>query len=203
MNESPADRLVLPGELLGTAEEFVPGQGTYEDRGRIYAALLGHARVDPKDRAIRVEALNAIPEVHEGDRVYARVEEVKSAMAICTVLTIGEGKRAVPGNPEAIVHISKAQDGYTESLDDVFQPGDILLAKVIQTGGSIKLTTAGTEYGVVSARCQVCHAILNVTGHDLTCPRCGHRERRKLAGVETPAAPAPNRPHRDRERHRR
>jgi exosome complex component CSL4 len=184
MNDSPNDRLVLPGELLGTAEEFVPGHGTYEDGGRIYAALLGHARLDPKDRAIRVEALNAIPEVKEGDLVFARVDEVKSAMAVCTIIAVGSNKRTVPGAPEGTVHISKAKDGYTETLGDEFQPGDILQARVIQTGSSVKLSTASLELGVVSARCQVCHALLAPSGKELTCPRCGNRERRKLAGVE-------------------
>jgi exosome complex RNA-binding protein Csl4 len=71
--------LVLPGDLLGTAEEFVPGQGTYEDKGRVYAALFGHTQVDPQARAISVHALNAIPRIAEGDLVYARVDEIKSA----------------------------------------------------------------------------------------------------------------------------
>ncbi|HEV8050301.1 MAG TPA: RNA-binding protein, partial [Thermoplasmata archaeon] len=78
------DPLVVPGDLLGTAEEFVPGRGTYEDRGKIYSALLGHRRVDPSDRAVRVDAVHAVPTIHEDDLVYGRVDEVKSAMAIVT-----------------------------------------------------------------------------------------------------------------------
>ncbi|MCI4350279.1 MAG: exosome complex RNA-binding protein Csl4 [Thermoplasmata archaeon] len=180
--------------MLGTAEEFVPGRGTYEDSGRIYAALLGHARVDPSDRAVRVEAINAIPEVKEGDLVYARVDEVKSAMAVCTIIAVGSNKRTVPGAPEGTVHISKAKDGYTETLGDEFQPGDIVLARVLQTGSSVKLSTQSLELGVVSARCQVCHALLAPTGKDLTCPRCGNRERRKLAGVEGSGGPTSSGP---------
>ncbi|MCI4319556.1 MAG: exosome complex RNA-binding protein Csl4 [Thermoplasmata archaeon] len=202
MNDSPNDRLVLPGELLGTAEEFVPGRGTYEDGGRIYAALLGHARVDPKDRAVRVEALNAVPEIKEGDLVFARVDEVKSAMAVCTIIAVGSSKRTVPGAPEGTVHISKAKDGYTDTLADEFQPGDVIQARVLQTGSSIKLSTATLELGVVSARCQVCHAILTTTGKELTCPRCGHRERRKLAGVEGSGGPTSSGPPPDRDRRR-
>ena len=184
--------LVLPGELLGTAEEFVPGHGTYEDHGRIYAALMGHRHVDPSDRAIRVDAIHPIPEVKEGDLVYARVDEVKSAMAICTVLSLAHDRRGVPGAPEGTVHISKAKEGYTESLQDEFQAGDILLARLLQSHPTIKLTTAPANLGVVSARCQVCHGLLEKGAKGLECPRCGNREARKLAqgyeGLHSPVA---------------
>ncbi|MGI0133182.1 MAG: exosome complex RNA-binding protein Csl4 [Thermoplasmata archaeon] len=181
MSETTPGSLVLPGDLLGTAEEFVPGRGTYEDHGKIYAALLGHRRVDPSDRAVRVDALHAIPHVADGDVVLARVDEVKSAMAICTVLGVSTSRRAVPGAPEGTVHISKARDGYTDSLSTEFQPGDLLLARVLQSAPTIKLTTAPPNLGVVSARCQVCHGLLQRAGQELECPRCGNRERRKTA----------------------
>jgi len=182
VKENAASELVLPGDLLGTAEEFVPGRGTYEDHGRIYSSLLGHRHIDPRDKAIRVDALHPVPKVGEEDIVYARVDEVKSAMAVCTVLSLASGRRPVPGAPEGTVHISKAKDGYTESLADAFQSGDILLARVLQSHPTIKLTTASPNLGVVSSRCQVCHALLERgTKDQLHCPRCGNVETRKLA----------------------
>jgi exosome complex component CSL4 len=196
MSEIGTGRLVLPGELLGTAEEFVPGRGTYEDSGRIYAALLGHPRVDPSDRAIRVDALNAIPSIAENDTIYGRVDEIKSAMAIVTVLAAAASGRGVPGTPEGTIHISKAKDGYTETLADEFAPGDLVLARVIQSRPTIKLTTGPSFLGVVAARCQVCHGLLAKHGQELECPRCGHRERRKIAAeygqtFAPPASPGP------------
>jgi exosome complex component CSL4 len=181
MSTEPTNTLVIPGELLGTAEEFVPGHGTYEDRGKIYAALLGHRRVDPSDRAVRVEALNAIPSVHDEDLIYGRVDEVKSAMAIVTILTAATSQRPVPGAPEGTVHISKAKDGYTEALSDEFAPGDLIVARVLQSHPSVKLTTAAADLGVVAARCQSCHSLLGRGDKELKCPRCGNREHRKVA----------------------
>ncbi|MGI0150979.1 MAG: hypothetical protein ACREC5_03460, partial [Thermoplasmata archaeon] len=69
MSESPSNpaTLVLPGDLLGTAEEFVPGLGAYEVGGRVFAALLGHPEIDPKARAVSVRAIHAIPRLSEGD----------------------------------------------------------------------------------------------------------------------------------------
>jgi exosome complex component CSL4 len=199
MTAAPENRFVLPGDLLGAAEEYLPGPGTYEDGGRIFAALLGHTRLDPKSRTIAVSAIHSIPHVGEGDVVYARVDEVKSAMAVCTVLSAGDNRRTVPGAPEGTVHISKAKDGFTDSLADEFSVVDIPLAKVLQAQPTIKLTTAPPALGVVSARCQVCHGLLDVSGRELLCPRCGHREHRKLAReyghIPTARDAGPHAPH--------
>ncbi len=189
MDEAGLPELVLPGDYLGAAEEYLPGRGTYEDRGRIYASLLGRPAIDPTDRTIRVDPRNAVPEIQEGDLVYARVDEIKTAMAVCTVLTPATSRRGVPGKPEGTVHISKAKEGYTETLSGEFAVGDILLARVLQAHPSVKLSTAQPTLGVVSARCQACHALLSLGSKEPTCPRCGHKERRKLARGATPLPP--------------
>lgn len=181
---SSSETLVVPGDLLGTAEEFVPGRGTYEDRGKIYAALLGHRKVDPSDRAVHVDAIHPVPIIHDEDVVYGRVDEVKSAMAIVTILVGATNQRTVPGTPEGTIHISKAKDGYTEALSEEFAAGDLVVARVLQSHPSIKLTTAASDLGVVTARCQSCHALLGRGEKgELRCPRCGNREHRKVASA--------------------
>jgi exosome complex component CSL4 len=181
MSSTDLPKLALPGDYLGAAEEFVPGPGTYENRGRIYASVLGVPQVEPRDRTVRVDPRNAVPEVRDDELVYARVEELKTAMAICKVLATATSSRPVPGTPEGTVHISKAKDGYTESLSSEFAVGDLLLARVLQAQPTIKLSTAANSLGVVAARCQVCHALLTPGPKELVCPRCGHHEHRKLA----------------------
>lgn len=188
-NSPDLPRLALPGDYLGTAEEFLPGRGTYEDRGRIYASLLGSPSLDPRDRTVHVAPRNGIPEIQEGELVYARVDELKTAMAVCTIIGTSTSARTVPGAPEGTVHISKAKDGYTEALSEVFAVGDVLLARVLQAHPSVKLSTAAPNLGVISARCQVCHALLQRSGKGLVCPRCGHEESRKLAQGELPTVP--------------
>jgi exosome complex component CSL4 len=197
MSDPELPKLVLPGDYLGAAEQFLPGRGTYEDRGRIYASVLGQPAIDPRDRTVRIEPRNAVPEVREDDLVYARVEEIKTAMAIVEVLATATSKRPVPGFPEATVHISKAKEGYTETLAGEFAVGDILLARVLQSHPSIKLSTAASTLGVVSARCQVCHALLTMGPKELVCPRCGHTERRKLAKGPQPLRPGSHEPSAD------
>jgi exosome complex component CSL4 len=188
MTPEDLPKFVLPGEYLGAAEEYLPGRGTYEHAGRIYASVVGTPAIDPRDKTVRVEAANGVPQLQDDDLVYARVDEIKTAMAICTVLRSATSDRGIPGEPEGTVHISKAKDGYTETLNSEFAVGDILLAKVLQAHPSVKLTTAPATLGVVSARCQVCHGLLRTGPKELVCPRCGHHERRKLA--QGPAPPA-------------
>ncbi len=189
MTETELPKLVLPGEYLGAAEEFLPGPGTYEDRGRIYAAVLGSPTVEARDRSVRVAPRNPVPSIEDGELVYARVDELKTAMAICTILSTASNPRGIPGTPEGTVHISKAKEGYTESLAGEFAVGDLILARVLQARPSVKLSTAAGNLGVVAARCQVCHALLAVKGKELVCPRCGHREHRKLAVGEIAGRP--------------
>ena len=191
MSDPELPNLVLPGDYLGAAEEYLPGRGTYENRGRIYASVLGTPQVDPRDRTVRVDARNGIPEVAEGDLVYARVEEVKTAMLICAMLGRAGARRRLPGDPEGTVHISKARDGYTESFQGEFAVGDVLLARVLQSKPSVQLTTAPASLGVVAARCQTCHALLapGSKANEMVCPRCGAVERRKVAKGPRPDVP--------------
>jgi exosome complex component CSL4 len=37
---------VLIGDYLGTIEEFVPGDGTYAEEGKIYASTIGPVVID-------------------------------------------------------------------------------------------------------------------------------------------------------------
>ncbi|MCI4348351.1 MAG: exosome complex RNA-binding protein Csl4 [Thermoplasmata archaeon] len=183
MKASESRRVVVPGDLLGTAEEFVPGRGTYEHEGRIFAALLGHSSVDSSSRSVSVHALHAVPELNEGDLVIGRVDELKSAMAIVDVLAAYPSNRTVPGAPEGTIHVSKVKDGYAENLADELASGDLVLARILQSRPSIKLTTAPPSLGVVLARCQRCHGSMELSSSrkDLVCPRCGNQERRKIS----------------------
>jgi exosome complex component CSL4 len=181
MSAEELPKLVVPGDLLGTAEEYVPGRGTYEYNGQVYAALLGHPRVDGQAKTVTVEALHAIPHLAEGEAVYARVDEIKAAMLVVTVLRSATTDRIVPGFPEGTIHISKAKDSYVEDLSREFAVGDLVKAEVLQGYPVVKLSTQGPAYGVVAARCSDCHSPMTSREGGLLCPRCGRKEHRKVS----------------------
>jgi exosome complex component CSL4 len=183
MQEDAEMKFVLPGEYLGTAEELAPGRGTYEYKGTIYAALMGYRSVDAKAKTVTVKAIHEIPHLTEGEIVYARVEEIKMAMLVTTVLCSAANGRIVPGYPEGTVHISKAKDSYVDRLDREFAIGDILKAKVLTGHPAVRLSTQSADLGVVSARCQDCHGMLTKIEKGLICTRCGRKEERHLSSA--------------------
>jgi exosome complex component CSL4 len=197
MSDPSDQQLVLPGDLLGTAEEFVPGRGTYEYNGKVYAALLGHPNIDTQNRTVTVTAVHEVPHLAEGDQVYARIEEIKSAMLVTVVLSSARTGRIVPGNPEGTVHISKAKESYVEELSREFAIGDILKAEVLQGYPVVKLSTQGPHLGVVSGRCTDCRGLLTLAdANHLICSRCGRKEQRKVSreygGRQVPEGPSPS-----------
>jgi len=174
-------KMVLPGDEIAVAEEFEPGEGTYEKNGRVYAATPGVLILDPANRVARVRAFNPPAELRVGDIVYGTIDDIRGMMATATVLAIHGRTRQVSGEAEGTIHISNVSEDYTEDIHDKFRLGDIIRAKVIQVKPSVQLTTAEANLGVVKALCSVCRGPLELRGHDLYCPRDERTERRKVA----------------------
>ncbi len=52
--EPVEEKIVLPGDLVGTSEEFTPKSGTFESKGSIYASVTGVVKINNKERSISV-----------------------------------------------------------------------------------------------------------------------------------------------------
>lgn len=172
---------VLPGDRLGVVEEFLPGGGTYEDDGNIYANFTGTARIDNKNKRVTVTPTTRIPELpKEGATVLASVTYTHEKMAAVQIWQI-DGKSLQ--NPfTALLHISSSSPRYERSMSDVCKAGDILRARVIDMTNRIpQLTTAGRGLGVVKAFCSQCGGVLDFGSRKLQCVSCGNIERRRLA----------------------
>jgi exosome complex component CSL4 len=174
-------KMVLPGDEIAVAEEFEPGEGTYERNGLVFAAAPGVLYLDPENRVARVRAFNPPAELKLGDIVYGVVEDIRGMMATATILAIHGRSRQISGESDGTVHISNVSEDYTEDIHDKFRLGDIIRAKVIQVKPSLQLTTAEPNLGVVRAFCSVCRGPLELRGRDLYCPRDERPERRKFA----------------------
>jgi exosome complex component RRP4 len=68
-------RIVLPGELIGKREGRKLGIGIYEERGRVYAKVLGLLRENENE--ISVIPLSGVYQPRVGDRVIGRVVKVE------------------------------------------------------------------------------------------------------------------------------
>jgi exosome complex component CSL4 len=185
--ETPEENLekggfVLPGELVGTTEEFKPGTGTTVSAGDIYSTATGNVIIDKKARIVSVKPNTLTPNILKvGDIVYGRVTDVRESGAMVEIAGI-EGKegREVVNTRLGDIHVSNVRDSYVKRLADEFRPSDIIRARVIDTERT-RLTTAEDSLGVVKAYCSNCRGELVLEGKKLKCPACNMTETRKIS----------------------
>ena len=68
--------LVMPGDFLGIVEQYLPGEGTFDDNGTIKSSIFGNVNLDLKNKQVSVSPLTGSPVILEkGDMVYAASEE--------------------------------------------------------------------------------------------------------------------------------
>lgn len=176
-------QFVLPGTELGFTEEFIPGDGTYEEDGKIFSSLTGSASVDPKERKISVvPKVGTIPVLKNGDIVVGDIVDVKQQLAIVDIMRLKGVERSLPGTMDGTIHISQVKDSYVSELSKEFRAGDIVIGKVVNAGRiSIQLTTNGKELGVIRAFCYNCNLPLTRIDDKLKCNTCGRVEERRLS----------------------
>ena len=171
---------VLPGDKLGVIEQYLPGAGTYEKDGIIYANFTGNARIDLKNKRVTVLPTTRVPPVpKEGSTVIASVIHASDKMATVNIWKINDKTIQIPFT--AMLHISSSSPRYERNMSDVCKAGDIIRARVIEINRIPQLTTAGRGLGVVKAFCSKCGATLEFKNRRLQCPSCGNIERRRLA----------------------
>lgn len=178
-------KLVFPGDELAIAEEFVPGPGTYEEDGKVYAAWLGEAVLDTADFTVRVVPKTKTPvTLKEGDEVVGVIHDTRSSMAIVDVVArVDAPWRPIAGDTNGTLHISKVSDDYVSSMDDAFKRGDRVRAKVVATDPSLQLTTKEQHLGIVKSRCPRCATDMVVRAEALVCPECEWKDLGKVSSL--------------------
>lgn len=176
---------VVPGIFLSTVEEFMPGEGAYEENGKVYSSRAGPVLVDIKTKRISVFSTASVPPVvKRGDVVVGRIEEVRDQAAEVRVGVIrGREERELPGPGMGRIHVSHVRAGYVSDLIKEFRAGDVVRAKVLNVSRELaELSTEGSDLGVIVATCSRCREPLRKEGpRRLRCPSCDHVEFRKLA----------------------
>ncbi len=174
--------IAVIGDYLGTIEEFVPGDGTYADDGKIYASNIGIAILDHKNQTVRIEG-KIQTELKVGDIVFGEVLSVKKNIVTVIVRKIMgfEGIMDIKTG----IYVSNISESFIESADKMFGIGDIVKGKVIKIEDNlIDLSTKDNELGVVKAFCKRCRYPLFKSEKyrdKMECASCGHREDRKIS----------------------
>ncbi len=184
MAEIKTGDFVIPGDFLATAEEFVPGDGAYEESGKIYSTYTGVVLVDVRTKHISVfsRALGP-PALKRDDVVIGRVEEVRDQGASIYIGVLrGREDRELPLPNKGSIHVSQVHTSYVEEMRQQFKLGDIVRARVLNASRApVQLSTAGDDLGVIVAACSRCRAPLKREDSKLSCSECGNLEFRKLA----------------------
>jgi exosome complex component CSL4 len=175
------NNFVLPGDVVGSAEEFEPGDCTYSKGGVIYATTAGLIEVDEKNRLANVvPKSNAPPKLCQGDIVVGEVIDLKESLVIIS-LAFKKGYEDRPiSDEEATIHISNVRNSYVKDLKQMFSVRDILKAKIIDEK-QMRLTTGDEDLGVIKAYCNRCLTGLSKKEGKLVCPSCGNKETRKMS----------------------
>ena len=178
------DQIVMPGDKIGIIEQFLPGEGTYDDNGDIKSSVLGNVKINQKQKVISVKS-NAEPALLKiGDIVYGQVTDIKTQRVAVNIECIKDNGRPLALPYIGAIHISKAKKDYIEKLTDAFRIGDIIQAKVIKiSGDNVDLSTTNKECGVLKAMCTRCRDYMHQTQrkNELECYTCHKREKRKVS----------------------
>lgn len=173
---------VMPGDLVGTAEEFTAGEGTYVNKGDIYSIVTGNVMIDKKKRVVSVVPNTSTPPViKEGDIVIGEVTNVRDSVVLVSLVGIkGVEEREFQTSGLAAIHVSNVSDRYVKDLSKEFSISDIVKAKVLNIE-NMRLDTSDKFMGVMKANCSRCKTDLVKEDNKLKCPVCGNVETRKIS----------------------
>ncbi len=175
-------KFVLPGDFIGTTEEFRAGAQTYEKTGGVYAAIAGTARVNTVRRSVSVIPCTDTPPIlKSGDVVIGQIVGLRDSLAMVTIAGAkGVVDREIPNVGSAVVHVSNVKRAYVKDITHEFGIFDIVKAKIVDLN-NMRLDTSEPEMGVMKALCSKCRTAMVRHDSKLKCPECGRIETRKLS----------------------
>ncbi|MFN3528047.1 MAG: exosome complex RNA-binding protein Csl4 [Candidatus Altarchaeaceae archaeon] len=175
------DKEMIPvfiGDYVGTIEEYIPGDGTYVENGKIYAANIGYLNFS-RERVVTVSS--KISKIKEGNVVFGEVISMTKDSVFVNIERV-MGIRS-PLNLIGRIFIADISGEYIKDIGDYFRIGDIVKAKIYRVEGNlIDLSTKG-EFGVVKAFCNDCRNPLryNKEKNILVCENCKKEYKRKIS----------------------
>ena len=115
-------QLVAPGDLLAEGD-YLPGDSTYKENGKIYANRLG--LVDYNGKRVQVVALKAFYVPAPGDMVVGKIVETTPGGWVIDI------KAPHPARLRASDVVERSFKPETTDLPSIFDVGDLIIAKVV------------------------------------------------------------------------
>jgi exosome complex component CSL4 len=159
------DLIVVPGDVIGSTDDFECGYGCYVHQSSIRASVAGVKVVldtsgkksticvkSPKGRIAEEGVVNV------GDVVVCQVQRLAVGQVAVSIILVGE--QEIEDGCKGIIRkediTSRSIEIDTISLFECFRPGDIIRAQVMSLGDARQyyLTTDGPSLGVIAALSQ-------------------------------------------------
>ncbi|KAF7899742.1 hypothetical protein EAF00_004078 [Botryotinia globosa] len=200
--------VAVPGQLLGSSSEYLPGPGTHIHSSNLYASILGPIKTVappkpsyPQKRATKItpaapaplstisieratltgDKAEILPEVNS--TVLCRVTRITPRQATVAILVAGE--TVLEGEWQGLIRVQdvRATEKDKVKIFESFRPGDIVRAVVISLGdqSNYYLSTAKNELGVIMATSEAGNAMYPVSWKEYKDPETGASESRKVA----------------------
>ena len=179
VNSTEKMNLVLPGDILGTSEEFLPGRNVMDENGLLIALKPGTLVKDEKNLTVSVHSFKVTIKPKPGDVVYGQVTKSDRGK-----YNIAIGAFQEPGHKELIPTKMESTLKVESSRDEKFVPvrvGDYVRGKLFVSRYGTDISIGGREFGVLLAKCNNCRQMLFLENNSLKCHNCGNIESRKLA----------------------
>ena len=186
------EKYTVPGEALGTEEEYMAGKGTYIEKGIVHASLDGE--FNPADRFATVANKGEMATWSKGTVVIGIVESMSDMNAMVRIVPIEHIEKSYRKALEvkhphadamAGLHVSSITKGYVKEIRSMIRIGDIIKAVVTEINIRNNMidisTSAGPELGVVVGCCTKCRKPMERRDRELYCPRCDRLEMRKIS----------------------
>ncbi len=175
-------KLVVPGDFIGTEEEYLAGEGTFSENERIYANIAGEA--GDEQHKLFVSQKKSLHALGIGTMVVGRVENIVEPIALVSIAS-GSGaseNRFGETSDYAVLHASMIRKGYVKNVRDEYKIGDIIRAKIVDIrNGEFRLSTDADECGAIKAFCGKCRHPMKFESAVLKCESCEWKDNRKLA----------------------
>lgn len=183
MTNDECGDLIFPGDYIATSEEYIPGEGTYEEDGNIFSALIGSLNLNRVEMLAVVLPRGKCPVyLKDNDVVIGRVTKILKGYVFVEIYYSNGNERKVTGETNARLHISRISGKYIKDAMQAFSENDIIRAVVISTEPSLEISTARDDLGIIKSACHGCGETFTVETGKLTCTNCEIILRRKIAG---------------------
>ncbi|KAF3910794.1 hypothetical protein ABW20_dc0102571 [Dactylellina cionopaga] len=196
--------LVVPGQPLGPANAYIPGNGVHVFNNQIIASLVGQVLTVPaptpstpsNQAAVTPPTISVIkPVISPEEEASATLLPDVSSTVLCRITRINARQATasifVVNNRicgDEFQGVIRVQDVRLTEVDKVkvftsFRPGDIVRAKVISLGdqSNYYLSTASNELGVIMANSEAGDQMYPINWKEMKSVRTGAVEERKVA----------------------